>query len=336
MSLSKQEVVSLILGERRSNSAAQLEAEAFSPVNIALCKYWGKRDEVLNLPVTSSLSISLGQKGSRVRLSTGSGLADTIFLNDEPLPPESPFARRLSDFLDVFRPDPSVRFRVVAHNNIPTAAGLASSASGFAALVLALNQLFDWRAEKRELSLLARLGSGSACRSVFDGFVQWNAGNRPDGMDSFAEPIPAIWKELRVGLIVVSGETKSVSSRAGMKHTQETSPLYAAWPGKVAQDLNALHRAIANRDFELLGRTAESNALAMHATMMAAWPPLVYWQPESLAAMRQVHALREQRVPVYFTMDAGPNLKLLFLDKDEKSVRLAFPQMEVIAPFGSP
>lgn len=334
MSVSKQDVVALILGERAKQKPAQPEAEAFAPVNIALCKYWGKRDHVLNLPVTSSLSISLDQKGSLVRISAGAGLADTIFLNDQPLPPDSPFARRLSEFLDLFRPASSMRFRVLAHNNVPTAAGFASSASGFAAIVLALDKLFSWGLAPRELSILARLGSGSACRSVFEGFVQWNAGERSDGMDSFAEPIPGVWKELRIGLVVVSKESKPISSRAGMKHTQETSPLYAAWPGKVAQDLNALLRAITQRDFDLLGRTAESNALAMHATMMASWPPLIYWLPESLEAMQRVHRLREDRVSVYFTMDAGPNLKLIFRDQDEDTVRSAFPEMEIVAPFG--
>jgi diphosphomevalonate decarboxylase len=333
MSLSKQNAVALILGARAKNHPVQSQAEAYAPVNIALCKYWGKRDEVLNLPVTSSLSISLGPKGSLVRLSAGLGVSDSVFLNDQALSPESPFARRVSEFLDLFRPEPSLRFRVAARNNIPTAAGFASSASGFAAMVLALDRLFAWGLEPRELSILARLGSGSACRSVFDGFVQWNAGERADGMDSFAEPIAAVWKELRIGLVMVSRETKSVSSRAGMKHTQETSPLYAAWPGKVAQDLNSLQRAIAQRDFELLGQTAEANALAMHATMIAAWPPLMYWRPESLEAMLRVQQLRERRVPVYFTMDAGPNLKLLFRDQDEEAVRSSFPDMETIAPF---
>lgn len=333
MSLSKQEVVARILGRRDRAAPIRLSAEAFAPVNIALCKYWGKRDENLNLPVTSSLSVSLDGRGSWVRITAGSGTADSVSLCGESLPPDSPFAQRVTEFLDLFRAPSDLRFRIEAQNNIPTAAGFASSASGFAAMVLALDRLFAWGLEMRDLSILARLGSGSACRSVYEGFVQWNAGTRSDGMDSYAEPIPAVWEELRVGLVVVSEDVKKVSSRAGMKHTQETSPLYAAWPDKVAQDLDALRRAIDRRDFELLGRTAESNALAMHATMMAAWPPLVYWLPESVEMIRRVHALRERKVPVYLTMDAGPNVKLLFLEDDEDAIRAGFPSMETVAPF---
>ena len=136
-----------------------------------------------------------------------------------------------------------------------------------------------------------------------------------------------------MGLVVVSGEEKAIGSRAGMKRTMETSPLYKSWPSKVAADLPEVRAAIRERDFHRLGRTAESNALAMHATMIAAWPPVIYWKPESVAAMKRVAALREQGLAVYFTMDAGPNLKLLFETKNARSVQTAFPGMAEVVPF---
>ena len=328
--ITKRDIVARILSGRSTNP--EEAGRAFAPANIALVKYWGKRDEELNLPVTSSLSVSLGKLGSEVAIRLGKD-ADAVILNGQALPPDSSFFRRVTAYLDLFRPDPSTGFHLNARNTIPTAAGFASSASGFAALVRALDQLFGWKLADREHSILARLGSGSACRSVFNGFVEWRAGEAEDGMDSYAEPLAETWPALRMGLVVVSGEEKAIGSRAGMKRTVETSALYKAWPAKVAADLPEVRAAIRERDFHRLGRTAESNALAMHATMTAAWPPLIYWLPESVAAMKRVAALREQELAVYFTMDAGPNLKLLFEQKDTVTVHAAFPDMVEVVPF---
>lgn len=315
-------------------SSASGRGEGFAPANIALCKYWGKRDEELNLPVTSSLSISLGPLGSSVVLEPAEG-GDVVMLNGEPLPADSSFCRRASVFLDLFRPSPSFCFKLTARNTVPTAAGFASSASGFAAVVLALDQLFEWNLERRSLSILARLGSGSAARSVYQGFVEWHAGTQEDGMDSYAERLEAGWPELRVGLLVLCASEKKIGSRAGMKQTVATSTLYQAWPEQVAQDLEVLKQAIAAHDFERLGPAAEGNALAMHATMIATWPPVLYWKPESVAAMHTIWDLRADGLPVFFTMDAGPNLKLLFLAEHEAAVLQAFPGLQVVQPFGA-
>lgn len=328
--MTKRDIVTRILAGRGMNPGA--DGRAFAAANIALVKYWGKRDEELNLPVTSSLSVSLGTLGSEVALRPVA--ADEAILNGETLAKDSSFARRVSAYLDLFRPEAAMGFRLDARNTIPTAAGFASSASGFAALVRALDQLFGWDLDARALSILARLGSGSACRSVFHGFVEWHAGEAEDGMDSYARPLPETWPDLRMGLVVVSGEEKAIGSRAGMKRTVETSPLYPAWPAKVAEDLPEVRAAIRDRDFHRLGRAAESNALAMHATMIAAWPPVLYWKPESVAAMKKVAALRDKGLAVYFTMDAGPNLKLLFERRDEGVIVSEFPGLEVVAPFG--
>ena len=330
MTVTRKDIVDQVLRGRKISVAA--EATAYAPANIALCKYWGKRNDELNLPVTSSLSVSLGKLGSKARFAIG-GDRDAVSLNGQPVDPSLPFARRLFAFLDLFRPAPDAHFQVHAENTIPTAAGFASSASGFAAVVLALNKLFGWQLDQRSLSILARLGSGSASRSVYDGFVEWHAGTAENGMDSFAEPLTDTWPAFRMGLLVVSSMEKPIGSRAAMKHTVETSPLYASWPGKVATDLADIKAAIRAKDFDRLGRTAESNAMTMHATMIAAWPPVIYWLAESITEMRRVASLRHKGVPVYLTMDAGPNIKLLFLDKDTEAVQHAFPAMQIIAPF---
>jgi diphosphomevalonate decarboxylase len=307
--------------------------EAFAPSNIALCKYWGKRDGALNLPVNSSLSVSLGLLGTRTEIRMAD--SDRVVLNGEDVPLDDSFAVRSVEFLSCFRDRfKSAHFDVRTENNIPTAAGLASSASGFAALVMALDDLAGWGLDRKRLSMLARLGSGSASRSVFDGFVQWNAGTRPDGMDSFAEPLPIQWPEFRMGILELSSAKKPVGSRAGMNRTVETSELYKSWPEQAAADLEVIRQAIEVQDFATLGKTAERNALAMHATMMAAWPPLLYLQPETMEQIHKVQRIRADGLDVYLTIDAGPNIKLLFLEKNERSAAAAFPGLKTINPFG--
>ena len=328
--LNRHDIVRHLLADRVP-TPARTEGVAFAPSNIALCKYWGKRHEELNLPVTSSLSISLGDLGTRTRLRVIAD-ADQVTLNGEPVPPLHPFARGVTQFLNLFRA-PGQFFAVDTTNSIPTAAGLASSASGFAALTLAVNDLFAWDLDPRTLSILARLGSGSASRSIFRGFVLWHAGAQGNGLDSFAEELPYQWPDLRIGLLTLSEAEKPIGSREAMKRTKRSSLIYQTWPSKVAQDLAAIHDAIATGDFDQLGRTAESNALAMHATGLGAWPPVLFWLPETVATLHRLWALRAAGLRAYCTMDAGPNVKLIFLAEDEVAVAAAFPAVKVIAPF---
>ncbi len=331
--MTKFDVVRAILGARWNKSPRHTVAKAFAPANIALCKYWGKRDQDLNLPMTDSFSISLADKGSTVELKVNHDNVDKIFLNTQSVDLGSAFGKRLIQFLDLFRGNLNLYFTVNIAMNIPVAAGLASSACGFASLIQALNTLFHWELTLRELSILARLGSGSACRSIWSGFVEWRAGIKSDGMDSHGEFIPEIWPELCIGLLVISQQEKALSSREAMQRTIMTSSLYSAWPAKVTQDLHLLKQSIAAKDFSLLGKTAENNAITMHATMLSAWPPIAYALPETLLAMQKIWQLREAGLPLYFTQDAGPNLKLLFLKKDRAVVCKYFPTAEVVLPF---
>jgi diphosphomevalonate decarboxylase len=306
---------------------------AFAPTNIALCKYWGKRDTELNLPVTSSLSIALCDKGATTTVKLNDAIEDVISLNGEMVSSASTFFERTVAFLDLFRPQKNWFLQVDIKMNIPLAAGLASSACGFASLLLALNDFFDWQFTRRDLSILARLGSGSACRSFWNGFVEWHVGVLLDGLDSFSEPLSYDWPTLYVGLLILNKDKKYLSSREAMQRTINTSTFYENWPKKVNNDLAILKQALRTRNFTLLAGTAESNALAMHATMLNSWPPICYFLPDTIAAMQKIWLLRQKGLEVYFTQDAGPNLKLLFLEKDLKTIQSHFPAMEAVKVF---
>lgn len=281
--------------------------------------------------MNGSLSISLAAHGTHTIITENH--TDTLRVNGETIPPDSAFHRRAFAFVNLVRRSTSHPILIDSTNTIPTAAGLASSASAYAALALALNRYFRLNLPETVLSALARIGSGSAARSLWHGFVEWQRGEHADGSDSIASPIITDWHDLRVALLPVDTREKKTPSRDGMNHTLATSPLYANWPQTAEADRIILRRAIAARDFTTLGQTAESNALAMHATMMAARPALIYLQGASLEALTRVHALRAEGLEHYATIDAGPNLKLLYHSRDEADICSAWPQATLINPF---
>lgn len=309
--------------KNKSREPLKPKGHARADSNIALIKYWGKRDTQLNLPATNSLSINLDGKGTETTLTPLNATEDRIVVNGKLIDNKSDFAKRLIQFIDLFRA-PTHRLDIQTENNIPTAAGLASSASGFAALTLALNDLYDWQLDKKTLSLFARLGSGSACRSIYTGFVEWQKGEKADGSDSYAVPLKTDWPELQIGLIVLSSKIKSISSREAMLRTVKTSPAYKAWPSTVSDNLTTLKKALSNKDFHLLGQTAENNAIAMHETMHQATPTINYDLPETKTIKQKIQQRRKEGLPVYFTQDAGPNIKLIYLKSDEMITKKAF------------
>jgi len=313
---------------------APVEASAFAPSNIALSKYWGKRDKPLNLPLNSSLSVSLGDWGTTTSLSPAD--QDSLIFNGNAIAATDPFATRLFAFVNYFRRNQSLPLRIESHNTIPTAAGLASSASGFAALTLALNKAFQTQLTNTELSIIARIGSGSASRSLWHGFVRWDQGDSSDGMDSYARPLPTNWSSFRIAIVTVDSSKKSQSSRDGMNHTVATSPLFSAWPAQAERDCNCIESALLEQDFLTVGQTAESNALGMHATMIAARPSLSYLKPETWLVLETLWQARRDGLNAFATMDAGANVKLIYLDKDEGLVRELFPSATCIQPFAQP
>lgn len=301
-------------------------ATAVAGTNIALVKYWGKRDEALNLPATGSLSLTLDRLGTRTRVAFdgGAGGVDAVTLDGAPAGQK--FAARASAFLDRVRARAglSARATVETSNSVPTAAGLASSASGFAALALAATRAAGLELSPVELSELARLGSGSAARSVFGGFVEMQRGARADGRDAVAHPLGegAGWDVRLVVAITAAGE-KTIGSTAAMSRTAATSPYYDAWVRSVDGDLAAARAAIAARDLNGLGAVAERSALRMHASAMAADPPILYWNAATLAAIATVRALRERGTAAFFTIDAGPHVKVLCAAADADAVAAA-------------
>lgn len=308
--------------------------------NIALVKYWGKRDRALNLPAEGSLSLTLAALTTRTTVRFGADLdADRLVLDGAPATGKA--LARVSAWLDRVRRMAGMdrRAEVVSDNDFPTASGLASSASAYAALALAASRAAGLDLDARALSVLARCGSGSAARSIHGGFVRMHRGQRADGEDAFAEPLhagapetvadtapeaateaapeataaPADWPVRMVIAVVGGGKAKAHGSRDAMEHCADTSPLYAGWLASVPGDLAAAERAIAVRDIDALGQVAEASALAMHASALAARPAIIYWQPPTLACMETARDLRGRGVPAYFTMDAGPHVKVLTL-----------------------
>jgi diphosphomevalonate decarboxylase len=291
-------------------------ATATAHSNIALVKYWGKRADAapeLNLPAVGSLSMTVDGLRTVTRVTPAD--ADTFVLDDAPAGPGP--AGRVFAHLDRLwaaaghagaRPP----CRVVSQNHVPTAAGLASSASGFAALTVAAAAAFELSADAGTLSSLARMGSGSAARSIWGGFVRLDRGQRADGADCLARPIagPDHWP-LRLVVVQVGRGAKPVGSTEGMERSRVTSPYYPAWVDTSAADLDAAEAALLARDLPGLGDIVEWSCFKMHACMMASRPPIMYWQPITLAAIHTVGKAREEGVPGFVTMDAGPHVKVL-------------------------
>ena len=296
-------------------------ATAVAGTNIALVKYWGKRDAALNLPATGSLSLTLDGLGTRTTVRFSSALAADRFVLDG-VPADARASARVTVFLDRVRAraHTDARAEVVSDNTVPTASGLASSASGFAALAVAAARAAGLAASPAELSELARLGSGSAARSIFGGFVEMAPGARADGRDAVAAPLEldaaTAWRDVRLVVAVTSAEAKLIGSTEAMERTARTSPYYAAWIAGVADDLAEARAAIAARDLGRLGAVAERSTLRMHASALAAEPGIIYWNAATLAAMASVRALRAAGVAAFFTIDAGPHVKVLAASAD--------------------
>lgn len=302
--------------------------------NIALIKYWGKRDKAFFLPMNSSLSLTLEAFYTDTEVVFDESLTeDYFFLNGQAQPANE--VSKISQFLDLFRQETgeSRRARVTSYNFVPTAAGLASSASAFAALALSVSEALSLDWDRQTLSTFARRGSGSSTRSLFGGFVEWQMGT--GSKDSYAVPIdPADWD---IGMIVlaINTERKSISSRVGMDHTVATSPFYPAWISSAKTDLEAIKEAIKHKDLVKVGQITEHNGMKMHATTLSADPPFTYFEPESIRIQGLVRHVREELgLPAYMTMDAGPNVKVLCRASDMTSLVEAlakqFPKEKII------
>ncbi|KKZ65160.1 diphosphomevalonate decarboxylase [[Emmonsia] crescens] len=318
-------------------------ASATAPVNIAVIKYWGKRDAVLNLPTNSSLSVTLSQRSLRAYTTAScspsypSEAGDTLTLNSQPhnIQDSKRTLACLSDLRRLRRElenaNPSLPklstfpLRIVSENNFPTAAGLASSAAGFAALVRAVANLYELAQSPSDLSRIARQGSGSACRSMMGGYVAWRTGVLEDGSDSLAEEVaPAShWPEMRALILVVSDVKKDVPSTQGMQATVATSTLFPTRAEAVVPArMTAIETAIQNRDFPTFAEITMRDSNNFHATNLDTWPPTFYLNDVSRAAIRLVHDINRAAGETIcaYTFDAGPNAVIYYLEKESERV----------------
>ena len=279
--------------------------------NIALVKYWGKQSEADNVPATPSLSITLDTLRTTTQVSKTTG-SDRVYLDN-----------KLSDDLKITACLATLRstydiphLEIRTQNNFPTAAGLASSASGFAALVTAINAECELALDQKALSVLARRTSGSAARSVFGGFVAL------EGPEWHARSVLAAddWP-LRVVVAITTTERKGTLSSKGMTLSKDTSPYYPAWVSGTHGDFQQGLEWVATRNFTNLATVSEHSCLKMHGLMLSTNPGLIYWNPATLACIHTIRDLRASGLPVFFTVDAGPQVKAICLPNAESSVR---------------
>lgn len=310
-------------------SPAQCSGSAIACANIAFIKYWGNRDNELRLPANGSISMNLDGLHTRTCVTFDPTLKnDALFLNGKFV--EGMPLRRVSTFLDLVRKltRKNSFARIESENNFPTGTGIASSASAFAALAMASTRALDLELTERELSRLARLGSGSACRSVPSGYVEWHAGK--SDKDSFAESIapPDHWNLVDC-IAIVSTAPKEKGSTFG-HHVAQTSPLQKARVADAPRRLEICKKAILEKDFETFAEITEQDSNLMHSVMMTSNPPLFYWSPATLEIIHSVISWRNSGIPCCYTIDAGPNVHVLCPQEHSIAVTDWMKQMDSI------
>ncbi|QYK50814.1 MAG: diphosphomevalonate decarboxylase [Anaerolineales bacterium] len=294
-------------------------ASAIAHPNIAFIKYWGNRDQVLRLPSNSSISMNLDGLETRTTVRFDSQLAaDALQLNGAAAAPAQ--VARVSAMLDLVRQLAGITdfAEVTSSNNFPSGSGIASSSSAFAALALAASAAAGLQLDEAALSRLARRGSGSASRSVPAGFVEWRAADTDEDSYAVSVAAPEHW-DLVDSIAVISEEHKAVGSTAGHP-LADTSPLQAARLHGAEDRLAQARQAILQRDLPVLAAVMELDNHLMHAVMMTSSPPLLYWQPPSLAVMHAVAAWRADGLQAGYTLDAGPNVHVLSAAADAPEV----------------
>ena len=304
-------------------------ATAQSHPNIAFIKYWGNRDDLLRLPSNGSISMNLEGLFTSTQVTFDPSLAgDELILEGTPI--QGPALERVSAFLSLVRQLAGLQqhARVESSNNFPMGAGIASSASAFAALALSASAAAGLGLSEKDLSRLARRGSGSACRSIPGGFVEWQAGE--DDETSYAFPIaPAEHWALTDCIAIVNQEHKPTGSAEGQA-LAHTSLLQESRVADAPRRLEICRRAILEKDFTAFADVVELDSNLMHAVMMTSAPPLFYWQPATLEVIQGISELRKESLPVCYTIDAGPNVHVLCLEQHACKVKEALEQLSFV------
>ena len=294
------------------------KATAVAPSNIAFIKYWGKKDEVLRLPENGSISMNLSNLLTTTTVEFDKSLKeDLVTLNAKK---ESLENNRAIKHIDRIRKLAKIseKVKIVTENNFPTGTGLSSSASGFAALTVAGAAAAGLKLSEKELSILARQGSGSACRSIPDGFVEWLDGDTSE--TSYAKSLykPDYWDFVDVVAVVNVGP-KDVATSEGMKGAV-SSPFFSVRRSHMQQKIKTIKKFMKQKDFSAFGELVEAEALEMHAIMLTSIPSLIYWLPGTIRMMRQVKKWRSEGLQVYFTVNTGQDIHLICEKKNVKKV----------------
>lgn len=299
-------------------------AEHFSPINIALIKYWGKEKNYklreLNVPLTESLSVAIPSRGTIVKLSVSK--KDILIINGENISNENKKFCRAFNYINLFRQE-NDKFKIETEGNIPTGSGLASSASFFASLAQCLNIIYGWNLNKRKLSIISRIGSGSAMRSIFEsGFCEVVKKRQY----TYAKEFKHNLKELYFSIIENENEEKYISSSQAMNKTSEISFLYKKhWKKQVHRDMKDMKKALNKGYFSAVGKIMQENALAMHSTMMSVG--IIYWNEKTIENVKKIISLQESDVNIYFTIDAGAQVKIF--SENEEEIKKYFPLLQV-------
>ncbi len=303
--------------------------------NIALTKYWGKKDASLKTPWNSSTSVTLEGLETTTTVEFDKKYKTDVFVLDgKNFEETTDEFKEVKEQLDIIRGKAKIdlKAKVMSKNDFPTAAGFASSASGLAALTFASAKAAGLNLSTKELSIISRMGSGSASRSLIDGFAIWHRGSAVDGLDSFAEQIAPKehWPEFRILGCVVSKNAKKIKSRAGMAQSVKTSPIFETWYTTAEKDAQAMVQLIKDKNFEALGQLAQKNCLLMHACAITTTPPVIYWAPGTLEVMHRVLELQDEGMKCYFTMDGGPQVKIICLEKDVKAIKKEIKKLDFV------
>jgi len=296
-----------------------MKATAIAPSNIAFIKYWGKKDEILRLPTNGSISMNLSALLTTTTVEFSDKYKeDIVFINGQVV--NEVKRKRVVEHLDRVRKfgQKKLRAKVVSINNFPTSSGLSSSASAFAALTLAVVTSAGLKLKEKELSILARKASGSACRSIPDGFVEWFEGTTD--ASSWARSIyPLSFWDIKDIVVIVDRKEKDVSTTEGQKNAF-SSPFFKLRLLRINDKIAKLKKFLKEKDFENFGKLVEDEALELHAMIMTANPSLIYWLPETLRLMRLVRVWRSRGIPVYFTINTGHDIHLLCEGKNKLRV----------------
>ncbi len=296
-----------------------MKATSTAPSNIAFIKYWGKKDAKLRLPANSSISMNLSSAYTTTTVEFSPHYSqDLVYFAGKQMEPSE--AERVIKQLDRLRSVARSKLyaKVATINSFPKGTGIASSASGFAALTLSATKSLNLNLPKKELSILARLGSGSACRSIPDGFVEWKEGTDSESSYAYSLFKDTFW-DIRDIIIIVSPERKKVSTSQGHERA-ESSIFFKTRMANLPKRIAELKNSLGKKDFNTFGKLTEDEAVEMHTIMMTQTPPLFYWNGVTMEIIHSVISWREEGLHIYFTIDAGPNVHFICEGKNEKLV----------------